>query len=59
MLLALASVAWACPVCGAPGANNQHAYLAMTILLSLLPLGFIGGVGFWVWRRVTSSDAEQ
>ncbi|MFN7142790.1 MAG: hypothetical protein ACK4YP_03370 [Myxococcota bacterium] len=55
-MLALVAAAWACPVCGAPGATNGHAYVAMTVMLSLLPLAFIGGVAYWVYRRATSSD---
>ena len=58
-MLALVAGAWACPVCGAPGAANDGAYLVMTIIMSLLPLGFIGGVGLWVHRQFTSSDAER
>lgn len=65
-LVSLIGVAWACPVCGAPGANNEHAYVAMTGVLSLLPLAFMGGVGYWIYRAAsapasdaTSSDASQ
>src|SRR5690606_14080045 len=37
--------ALACPVCGLAGpGDNGWAYFAMTMMLSLLPLGFIGGV---------------
>lgn len=59
MIVALVSAAWACPVCGAPGASNDGAYLAMTIVLSLLPLGFIAGVGYWLYQQVTSSGVER
>lgn len=41
------AVASACPVCGQ---NDQRAFLVPTIMLSLLPLGLIGGGLFW-WRR--------
>jgi hypothetical protein len=59
MPLLLVAAAWACPVCGAPGASNGGAYVAMTVVLSLLPLAFIGGVGWWLYRAFTSSDAER
>lgn len=59
MWLALVSAAWACPVCGAPGATNGGAFVAMTIVLSLLPLAFIGGVAWWLFRASTSSDAGR
>jgi hypothetical protein len=59
MVLALVGAAWACPVCGAPGASNEAAYVSMTAMLSLLPLAFIGGVAYWVYRTATSSDGER
>lgn len=57
MLLLLAAAAFACPVCGQPLENNQTNYLVMTIVLSLLPLGMMGGVGFWVYRSTRSAHA--
>ncbi|MCC7042358.1 MAG: hypothetical protein IT183_00710 [Acidobacteria bacterium] len=57
-MLATPAVALACPVCGTAGPNdNGWAYFAMTIVLSGLPLGMIGGVVYWVHRR--SSDADS
>lgn len=47
----------ACPVCGVAGTGeNGSAYLAMTLLLSGLPLGMIAGVGYWLYRRMASAD---
>ncbi|MFZ5478465.1 MAG: hypothetical protein ACOZNI_16975 [Myxococcota bacterium] len=46
--------AWACPVCGAATSNDQSAYLAMTVFLSLLPLGLIGGTAWWAWTRASA-----
>lgn len=58
--LAAPAVALACPVCGTAGANdNGWAYFAMTIVLSGLPLGMIGGVVFWVARRSSAADSSQ
>jgi hypothetical protein len=42
----------ACAVCGLTGTrDNGFAYLAMTVVMSGLPLAMIGGVVFWVYRR--------
>lgn len=58
IILAAPSVALACPVCGTAGANdNGWAYFAMTIVLSGLPLGMMGGVGYWVYRHSAADDA--
>ncbi len=57
ILLAVPAVALACPVCGTAGPNdNGWAYFAMTIVLSALPLGMMGGVGWWIYRRSTGAD---
>jgi hypothetical protein len=57
-VLASPAMVLACPVCGTAGPNdNGWAYFAMTIVLSGLPLGMIGGVVYWVHRR--SSDADS
>lgn len=47
--------ALACPVCGLVGVNENWAvYLAMTAVLSALPLLMIGGMVFWLYRRILS-----
>ncbi len=50
-LLLFPPAAWACPVCFDPTAQNQTAYLASTIFMSLLPLTAIGGSLWWIWAR--------
>ena len=50
------SGAWACAVCGQGSGEDQSAYLAMTGVMSLLPLGMLGGVIFWVARSVRKAD---
>lgn len=53
----LPASAWACPACGLAGAgDNNGAYVAMSVMLSILPLGMIGGVAFWLYRRVTRRE---
>lgn len=51
-LALLTDAAWACPVCFDPTAQNQTAYLASTIFMSLLPLAVIGGGAWWLWSRM-------
>jgi hypothetical protein len=42
----------ACAVCGLMGTGeNGWAYLAMTLVMSALPLVMIGGMTWWVYRR--------
>jgi hypothetical protein len=48
---ALPRLALACPVCMAADARRTSAYVATTVLLSLLPLAAIGGIGWVIWRR--------
>lgn len=39
----------ACPVCGLAGSSdNTWAYGAMSVVLSAVPLGLIGGIVFWL-----------
>ena len=48
---ALADAAYACSVCGG-GATEESklAFIVTTVGLSLLPLGLIGSVSFYVYR---------
>jgi hypothetical protein len=56
-VLAPASVL-ACPVCGLVGTgDNDSAYRWMSALLSVLPLGMIAGMAFWLARRVSQHVA--
>ena len=50
-VLLKASTALACAVCGVGADQDQGAYLAMTIMLSLLPLSAIGAVVYWFVRQ--------
>ncbi len=43
--------AWACPVCFDRDDEARIAFLATTGLLTLLPLGMVGGAVVWVRRR--------
>ena len=58
VLMLAPEAAFACPVCGTPGTEEAgRAYFTMTLVLSGLPLAMIGGVGYWVYRRVAAHDA--
>lgn len=42
----------ACPVCGQTSPESQGAYLAMTAMMTLLPLSLIGGLALWVRAKL-------
>lgn len=50
-VLATAGVAHACPVCFDARETQRAAFLGTTIFLSLLPLGMIGGLALFLFRR--------
>lgn len=51
--------ALACPVCGLAGpGNNGWAYFAMTMMLSIVPLAFLGGLAYWIHRRIKAQADE-
>lgn len=47
-------VAAACPGCTATSEENRIAFLVTTGILTFLPLMLIGGVVYWLRKRVTS-----
>ncbi len=54
------SLAHACAVCGA-GEDDpaRGAYVVMTLVISALPLGMLGGlVGYLVWKAKAAARAE-
>lgn len=60
-LIALApGAAEACAVCFSGREEGRAAYLATTLLMTLLPLGLIGGLVWWLRRRAAElrADAE-
>jgi hypothetical protein len=57
--LLVADTALACPSCVDPRDTTRMAMLAGTIALSLLPLGFIGGVAAWLWRAHKNDDQQH
>jgi len=58
VLAALPRAAEACAVCMSGREDDtQRAFLAGTLLLSTLPLALIGGIAWWIRRRVREEAA--
>ena len=51
--------ALACSVCYAGAEESRKAFLFTTVLLSLLPIGMIGTLAWWVWRHARAADAAS
>ena len=47
------AVSWACPACMVGDPKTASTYFGMTLVMSALPLLLIGGVGYWLWRRLS------
>ena len=67
VVAALASGIWAllpgevaaCAVCFSAKEESRQAFLATTALLTLLPLGMVGGAGMWLRSRARRADEED
>lgn len=57
-LLAAASSAHACAVCGL-GGTNRIQFLVTTLILSLLPLGMIAAGLVWLARNARNGIADE
>lgn len=55
VLVLLPAAAWACPSCVNTQEQNRVAYLLTTAFLSLLPLGMMGGIAYWLWRSARAA----
>ena len=58
LLAALPDVSYACDVCMAASADGGRAFVVTTAFLSLLPLGMVGGVGYWLRNKSRRADFE-
>ena len=58
-IVSIAEPAFACAVCFDANEESRGAFLGTTIFLSLFPLGMIGGLIFWIWRRAVAINAEE
>lgn len=59
LLPALPGAAQACAVCFDTTAENRMAFMLTTVLLSLLPLGMVGGAGVWIRRRSRQLEGDR
>ena len=55
----LPDAASACSVCYVGAEESRKAFLFTTVLLSLLPIGMIGTLAWWVWRSAREIDAAS
>ncbi len=58
-LCLIASAAAACPVCGQGKPESEWAYIAMTMVMSLLPIALIGGIGGFFVYKLKAADREE
>ena len=58
VLIAWPAAAEACAVCFSAADQNRAAFLVTTIVLSLLPLGLIGGGLLWLRRQARRLAGE-
>jgi hypothetical protein len=58
LLLLLPGIAAACPVCLDMREANRLAFVWTAALMSLLPLGLIGGTAYWLWRQFRTPPHE-
>ena len=58
VLLGFAEPAFACAVCFDANDETRDAFVGTTILLSLLPLGLMGGLVYWLFRRARAVDDQ-
>ena len=49
----------ACSVCYAGAEESRKAFLFTTVLLSMLPVGMIGALAWWVWRHARAAEASN
>jgi len=59
LLFVLPQMAHGCAVCFSATDENRQAFLATTVLLTLLPLGMVGGVGLWARNRTRDLDRSE
>ena len=59
-LLAKAPRAHACAVCmSGREEDSQLAFILTTIFMSVLPLAMIGGIAWFVWRRIREGETRS
>jgi len=51
-------VAAACSVCFSGAEESRAAFIGTTVFLSVLPLAMIGGLVWWIWRRLRALESS-
>lgn len=59
VLALVADVAQACPVCFSGAEENREAFFWTFVLMTSLPLAFMGGTVWWLVRRMRARDAAE
>jgi hypothetical protein len=52
----LADSASACPSCASPLEENRQAFVDTTIFLTAVPLMLVGGMIWWIRRRIRAME---
>jgi hypothetical protein len=52
----VANSALACPSCASPLEENRQAFVDTTIFLTVVPLMLIGGMIWWIRRRIRAME---
>ena len=50
------SLVHACPMCFAGGSENTDAFIYGSLFLMIVPSTMLGGLGYWVYRRLKAID---
>jgi len=59
VLSAMPDVAYACPGCFSGNDANRVAYIVTFVILTALPLASVGGVAYWLFKRVAAAEAAE
>ena len=59
VLLLWPEVSHACSVCFSSLEANRTAFIATTVMLSVLPPAMIGGLVVWLWRRSRQLERDE
>jgi hypothetical protein len=59
LILLLAEVAFACPVCGFGQDKARGAFIATTAIMTFIPLTMIGGLLVWLRQRSLRATRDQ
>ena len=58
LLGVLPDVAYACPSCFSGNDANRIAYIVTFVILTVLPLACVGGVVYWLFKKIARAEAE-